>query len=204
MVTISDLFKLGGKNKEQKKKAIHRQTAHHLGHLSKTVHEKMLHERRERIKSFKAKMDSERNFADKIADFMTDSFGTVWFFSVNALCFGIWMLINTGFIPGLPVFDPFPYGLLTMVVSLEAIFLSVIVLISQNRAARVAELREEIDLQVNVKAEQEITKLLIILDRIHDHLGLPPEDDEELVMMKQKTDLDEIEKEIVQEMNENK
>ena len=204
MVTISDLFQWGKNSKEQKKKAINKKTAQNLGHLSKSVHEKMLHERRERIRSFKAKMDSERSFTDKIADFMTESFGTVMFFSVNALFFGIWMLINTGLIASLPVYDPFPYGLLTMLVSLEAIFLSVIVLISQNRAARVAELREEIDLQVNVKAEQEITKLLIILDRVHDHLGLPPEDDEELVMMKQKTDLDEIEREIIQEMKENK
>ena len=204
MVTISDLFKSGKKTREQKKKGIHKKTAHKLGHLSKTVHEKLLHERRERIKSFKAKMDAERTFPDKIADFMTASFGTVMFFSFNALCFGIWTLINTGYIPFIPVFDPFPYGLLTMIVSLEAIFLSVIVLISQNRAAHVAELREEIDLQINVKAEQEITKLLIILDRVHDHLGLPPEDDEELVIMKQKTDLDEIERELIQEMKENK
>lgn len=204
MVTISDLFKWGKNNKAKKKKAIRKETAHHLGHLSKAVHDKMLVERRERIKSFKAKMDSERSVSDKIADFMTESFGTVLFFTVNALFFAIWMLINTGYLTGMPVFDPFPYGLLTMVVSLEAIFLSVIVLISQNRAAHIAELREEIDLQINVKAEQEITKLLIILDRVHDHLGLPPEDDEELVMMKQKTDLNEIEKELVQEMKENK
>lgn len=204
MVTISDLFKMGKKNTDRKKKAIRKKTARRLGHLSKAVHEKLLHERRERIRSFKAKMDSERGITDRIADFMTVSFGTIIFFGVNAMFFAVWMMINTGLIPSMPAFDPFPYGLLTMIVSLEAIFLSVIVLISQNRAAHVAELREEIALQVNVKAEQEITKLLIILDSIHDHLGLPPEDDAELVMMKQRTDLDEIEKELVQEMKENK
>jgi uncharacterized membrane protein len=87
-----------------------------------------------------------------------------------------------------------------MIVSLEAIFLAIIVLISQNRAAHIADLREEVDLQLNVKAEQEITRMIIMLDEIHDHMGLNPEDDEELVMMKQKTDLNEIEKELAKEM----
>lgn len=148
-------------------------------------------------------MDEKRTFTDRLADFFTSSFGTVWFFGLNAFWFVIWMLINTGMLPGIVIFDPYPYGLLTMIVSLEAIFLSIIVLISQNRAAHIADLREEIDLQINVKAEQEITKLLIMLDRIHDHLGLPAEDDEELVMMKQTTDLDEIEKEIEEDMAKN-
>jgi len=186
--------------KSRKRKTNHTKNHHKLGHLSPIVHKKLLDERRERISSFKAKMDQRRTMTDKLADLLTTSFGTVWFFALNTMWFGLWMLINIGTIPGIAVFDPFPYGLLTMIVSLEAIFLSIIVLISQNRAARIADLREEIDLQINVKAEQEITKLLIILDRIHDHLGLPADDDEELMMMKQKTDLDEIEKEISEDM----
>jgi uncharacterized membrane protein len=197
MASFTDLF--GKKNK----KNTARKCNPGLGRISRAVHERMLHERRERISSFKAKMDHKRTLTDRMADLFTSSFGTVWFFALNALWFGVWMLINTGLINGVPVFDPFPYGLLTMIVSLEAIFLSIIVLISQNRAAKIADLREEIDLQVNVKAEQEITKLLIILDRIHDHLGLPPEDDEELVIMKQKTDLDEIEREILEDIETN-
>jgi uncharacterized membrane protein len=195
MVQLSDLFRMSKKKKNGRKR-----NPRKLGHLSPEVHQKLLHERRKRISSFKTKMDQRRTVTDRLADIFTGSFGTVWFFVLNALWFGIWMLINTGTIPGIASFDPFPFGLLTMIVSLEAIFLSIIVLISQNRAARIADLREEIDLQVNVKAEQEITKLLIIMDRIHDHLGLPPEDDEELVMMKQATDLDEIEKEIEEDM----
>jgi len=155
---------------------------------------------REKIQSFKAKMNLNRKPSDRIADFLTDSFGTVLFLGANAVWFGVWILINTGLIPGIPAFDPYPFGLLTMIVSLEAIFLAIIVLISQNRAAHIGDLREEIDLQINVRAEAEITKILIILDRIHDHLGLPPEDDAELILMKQKTDLSQIEKELTREM----
>jgi len=167
-----------------------------------SIHQQLLQQEREKIKGFKAKMDLNRGFADKMADFLTNLFGSVWFLVLNAIWFAGWMLVNTGLIPGIKAFDPFPYGLLTMVVSLEAIFLAIIVLISQNRAAKIADLREEIDLQLNVKAKQEITRMLIMLDEIHDHLGLPSDDDAELIMMKQKTDLDAMEKELAQEMGD--
>lgn len=164
------------------------------------LHESLAKERRKKIRGLKAQMDSKRSLSDRIADFLTDSFGTVFFLSLNAAWFLIWILINTGLIPGISVFDPFPFGLLTMVVSLEAIFLAIIVLISQNRSARIADLREEIDLQVNVRAEAEVTKILIMIDQIHDHLGLTHEDDAELIKMKQKTNLMAIERELMREM----
>lgn len=165
------------------------------------LHQKLANVQREKINSFKAKMDLQRGLSDKIADALTDSFGTVLFLSANVLWFGIWIAINTGMITGIAIFDPFPFGLLTTIVSLEAIFLAIVVLISQNRSARIDDLREEIDLQINVRTEAEVTKMLIILDRIHDHLGLPPEDDEELIVMKQKIDLDSIEKTLTKEMS---
>ena len=157
---------------------------------------------REKIQSFKSKMDLKRTASGKMADFMTEIFGSVWFLTLNAIWFGAWIIINTNLIPSIKPFDPFPYGFLTMVVSLEAIFLAIIVLISQNRAARIAELREEVELQLNVRAEEEITKLLIIVDEIHDHLGLNPEDDAELTMMKKKTDLNQIEEDLAEEMGD--
>ncbi len=150
--------------------------------------------------SFRAKREILKDMADRIADWLTKSFGTVWFFGIHILFFVAWILMNLGIIPGLPVFDPFPYGLLTMVVSLEAIFLSIIVLISQNRANETADLREELDLQINVRAEEEITRILNMLDAIHDHLGLNPEDDEELKTMKKKTDVQAIQDEIEREI----
>ena len=105
---------------------------------------------RAKIQSLKKKINLRRKPAEKIADFMTNAFGTVLFLVINAAWFILWIGVNVGLIPGLPVFDPFPFGLLTMIVSLEAIFLSVIVLISQNRQAQIAELREEIELIKNL------------------------------------------------------
>jgi len=167
------------------------------------LYQKLAHAKREKIKGFKAKMDQRRSFSDKIADYLTRAFGTVLFLGLNTLWFFLWILVNTGSIPFIPIFDPFPFGLLTMIVSLEAIILAIIVLISQNRSAYVADIREEVDLQINVRAEEEITKILIILDKIHDHLGLPPEDDAELILMKQKTDLRSIEEALTNELIDN-
>jgi uncharacterized membrane protein len=167
---------------------------------NRELHAQLAKAQREKIQSFKAKMDMQRTLSEKLADFLTDSFGTVVFLGINAFWFFVWIIINTGLVPGIPVFDPFPFGLLTMIVSLEAIFLAIIVLISQNRSANIEDLREEIDLQINVKTEEEVTKILIILDRIHDHLGLPSEDDGELILMKQKTDLNLIEQTLTDEM----
>lgn len=172
-----------------------------------TEHRKLTHEeqveliqkRREKIKSFRAKMDLMRKPSERLADSMTDLFGSFWFLVLNVIFFIVWVVLNNNIIPGVKTFDPYPFTFLTMVVSLEAIFLAIIVLISQNRAAKIADLREEIDLQINVRAEEEITKILNILDAVHDHIGLPADDDEELKEMKLKTSIDEIEKQIEEE-----
>lgn len=142
---------------------------------------------------FTAKMNRRRSLAERWADLMTDSFGTLAFFNINALLFVGWIAVNMGKVPGIPPFDPYPFGLLTMIVSLEAIFLSVIVLISQNRAAKNADLREEIDFQVNVQAEREITKMLSMLEDIEAHLKIAKERDLELLEMKKVLNLDELE-----------
>ena len=76
------------------------------------------------------------------------------------LFFIVWLLMNTGKISGIVPFDPFPFPLMTTMVSLEAIILTLIVLMSQNRQSFISSLREEIDMQVNIVAEKEITKIL--------------------------------------------
>ena len=154
--------------------------------------------------SLKATMEKKETFSQRLADSMSESFGTVWFFNANAALFFVWIIANLGVIPGVPVFDPFPYGLLTMFVSLEAIFLSIIVLISQNRASQIADLREELSLKVSIRSEQEITRIINMLDEIHDFLGLNPEDDEELKSMKQKTDILKMRDDLVNEMRHKK
>lgn len=132
------------------------------------------------IKSFKAKADAKRTPAEKFADWLTSRFGSVTFLGLNALWFAVWVSWNTHIIPGAEAFDPFPFGLLTMVVSLEAIFLAIIVLISQNREARVNELREEFDLQINTVAEEEVTKMLKMMFLLCEKQGVKLDEDPEL------------------------
>ena len=85
--------------------------------------------------------------------------------------FGAWLLGNTGRV-GLPPFDPFPYGLLTMIVSLEAIFLSTFVLIGQNRFGDAADRRAELDVRIGLLVEPERTRVLQMLDAIQENLAL--------------------------------
>jgi|SRR3989344_3518053 len=151
---------------------------------------------------FRTKLEKNKSRVDRFADFLRNYFGTVWFLVINAIIFFGWLLLNSGWIPNFPIFDPYPHGFLTTAVSLEAIFLSVIVLISQNRANEIDELREEIDLQINIKAENEITRIINMLDEIHDHLGLASNDDAELKKMKQKTNISAIQDKLIQQKND--
>lgn len=88
------------------------------------------------------------------------------------------VLLNTVGPLGLPHLDPFPFNFLTMTVSLEAIFLSTFVLMSQNRQAIQADKRAKVDLQINLIAEQEVTKAIELITAIHDHLGIARKDPE--------------------------
>lgn len=106
------------------------------------------------------------------------------FLVANLLVFIFWVVVNTGKTPFKP-FDPFPFLLLSVAVSTYAILLSIIVLISQNRENQIASLREELQLQVNLIAEKEITKILQILKKISAKQGISLEDDELEEMIKQ-------------------
>lgn len=145
------------------------------------------------IQSFKAKADKKRTQSERIADLMTQKFGSIAFLAVNAIWFTAWILLNIGVVPGVKPFDPFPFGFLTMVVSLEAIFLAIIVLISQNRAAKIDDLREEIDLRVDIITEQEITKLLQLTVSEMVKKGFKLSEDKELNQMIQPTNMKKIE-----------
>jgi uncharacterized membrane protein len=157
-------------------------------------------QRRNTIRSFKARANAKRSATDKFADFLTAAFGTVFFLVFNAAFFAVWIIWNTGMVPGIGVLDPFPFGLLTMVVSLEAIFLAIIVLISQNREARVAELREEVELYINTYAESEITKLIYLQTLLLEKNGIDISKDEDLQNMLKSLESDEIEKELEKQL----
>jgi CRP/FNR family cyclic AMP-dependent transcriptional regulator len=103
--------------------------------------------------------DRQLTLGQRIADTIADISGSMPFLVGNAVWFGGWLLWNQPWFPGAD-FDPYPYGLLTMIVSLEAIFLSIFVLISQNRQAAKDRLAAEIDHQVNMKAELGVGLLL--------------------------------------------
>src|SRR5499427_6135855 len=117
--------------------------------------------------------EAERNKStqDKAADSLTAFSGSMIFVYLHILWFGMWIVVNLGLLPIKP-FDPFPFGLLTLVVSLEAIFLSTFVLLSQNRAGEVADKRADLDLRIDLLAEHKITHLVGIVALIADHLGI--------------------------------
>jgi uncharacterized membrane protein len=128
----------------------------------------------------------ERHVQDRLADAITSLSGSMLFVYLHIFWFGAWLLVNTGNI-GIKPFDPFPYGLLTMMVSLEAIFLATFVLISQNRFSDAADRRMELDLQIGLLAEHEITRVLQMLDAIQDKLGIDNDTDSTLADLEMET-----------------
>jgi uncharacterized membrane protein len=97
----------------------------------------------------------------KVADWIAEISGSIWFIFFHVVWFGWWIWTNVS--PTGLQFDPYPFGLLTMIVSLEAIFLSTFILISQNRQSAKSELRAELDYQTNLKTEKDVAEVLSIL-----------------------------------------
>jgi len=114
-------------------------------------------------------MEEKLPTLQRIADWIAWFSGSMQFLIINGLWFLVWIAINI-FPLGLPQFDPFPFGLLTMIVSLEAIFLSCFVLISQNRQAAKDKIRADIEYDVNIKAELEVAHLHEKVDHIHEQM----------------------------------
>jgi uncharacterized membrane protein len=117
-----------------------------------------------------------RSLGEKIGDGAARLIGSMPFVLFHLVWFVGWIALNLRLIPSIHPFDPFPFGLLTLVVSLEAIFLSLFLLISQNRMTRQADKRAHLDLQINMLAEAETTKVLRMLERIGDQVGVPKEE----------------------------
>jgi len=133
-----------------------------MGHMTRKA-DKLLESRVSR--NVNEEMAEESTTFERIADWIAWFSGSMIFLALNLLWFVVWIGVNT--LPlGLEHFDPFPFGLLTMIVSLEAIFLSCFVLISQNRQADKDRLRSDIEYEVNVKAELEVAHLHEKTDQI--------------------------------------
>jgi uncharacterized membrane protein len=144
---------------------------------------------------------ANRTCSDRIASAIANFCGSIPFVWAHVILFTVWIVINT--IPGIDHFDPFPFTFLTLVVSLEAIFLSTFILISQNQETRVSERRNQLDLQVNLLTEQENTKMLVILERIAKKVGAITDDDPTLRVLKQATEPEKLIDQIEQAKAEN-
>jgi uncharacterized membrane protein len=138
------------------------------------------------IAALRDKAAGERGLQDRLADAITAFSGRMLFIYVHGLWFGAWILLNTGKF-GVAPFDPFPYGLLTMIVSLEAIFLATFVLISQNRMSEESERRADLHLHIGLLAEHEVTRVLHMLDAIQQKLEIHADEDAELTELEQET-----------------
>ena len=143
---------------------------------------------------------ARRTTAETFSDFVVSHGGRPWVIALHALWFAGWMLWNSGRVPGVRGFDPFPYMGLTTIVSLEAIFLSLFILMSQNRATRRADERAHLDLQINLLAERETTKMLRLLQALCAHHGLPEAADSEVAEMLQKTEPASIARELEKQL----
>jgi uncharacterized membrane protein len=148
-----------------------------------------------RIEAVKARHTARRSLVEQLADRLTRLAATAPFLLLHALWFAFWIPANLGVL-GIRPFDPFPFGLLTLVVSLEAIFLSIFVLMAQNRESAIAELREEMTLEIDMRMEEEVTKTLELVVGLYGRLGFSMGDDPALREMLEPLDKERIEREL--------
>ena len=114
-------------------------------------------------------MEQENSLLDRTVDRIAKFSGSFLFLALTALWFAFWIGVNTLTL-GIPVFDPFPFGLLTMIVSLEGIFLTCLIMLTQNRQAKKDHLRSDIEYEVNVQAELKIAELHKKVDRMNEQM----------------------------------
>lgn len=156
----------------------------HSYHEPRTV-EELTKQNIQTIARIDAAAKEERSRMDRVVDTVTDFCGNIPFVWFHVAWYGAWIALNTlPFIPRALRFDPYPFEFLTLVVSLEAIFLSTFILITQNRQGAIAERRNHLDLQINLLSEQENTKMLAMLEAIQQRLGIRDGDPEVSVLEK--------------------
>jgi uncharacterized membrane protein len=156
----------------------------------------------EAIDQYRREAEEARSFRDRLADLVTRFSGSIPFIYFHMAWFGIWVLLNLE-IGGFPAFDPFPFGLLTTIVSLEAIFLSTFVLVSQNRQAAIAERRAELDLQFDLLAEYEVTRILKLIDAMAKKMNLGEPDQAEIKELKKDVKPEAVLQELDAKVDEN-
>lgn len=153
------------------------------------------------IKSFEAQQLKKRSWAIRTADQLATFFGSITFLGITLSFFTLWVIINLGLIPGVAIFDPYPFVLLITTVSLEAIILTIVVLMSQNRQSYINSLREEIDFQVNKITEKEVSKILKILIKLSEKQGIKITD-KEIAEMVEDVEVSYIERRLQSQMEQ--
>lgn len=140
----------------------------------------------ERITRLEEAARQQRTRTDRIAEKIASFCGSMTFVWVHVIWFGVWILFNV--VPGVHHVDPFPFTFLTLIVSLEAIFLSTFILISQNLDSRISERRSHLDLQLNLLSEQENTKMIVMLHAIAAKVGADLSQDPHLHALSEETE----------------
>ena len=148
----------------------------------------------EAVRQLEEAAKEERTASDRVAEAIANFCGSMTFVWVHVVWFGIWILINV--MPSLPHIDPFPFTFLTLVVSLEAIFLSTFILISQNHDTKISERRNHLDLQINLLSEQENTQMLMMLRAIAEKVGVNLSRDDQVRAMSEETKPQQLVKQI--------
>jgi uncharacterized membrane protein len=136
------------------------------------------------VQRIEAEVHAQRSPWERIGEAVGEACGSGWFLALQVSWISAWIGYNLW--PGVEAFDPYPFTFLTLMVSLEAIFLLTFILMSQRRSARVSERRDQLALQINLLAEQEATMVLTMLDRIAVAVGVG-RNDPGLHAMKQET-----------------
>ncbi len=157
----------------------------------------------ETIAKFEQQCLEERSLLERIGDTIGGFVGTMQFVFLHAIWFVVWIVINMRLIPGVPAFDPYPFMFLSMSVSLEGVLLTTFVLMKQNRMSKRSEIRNQLNLQVDLLAEREATKMLQMLRAICDHMGLESEAQQpEVKQLAEDTSVDVLAQELRKKMPE--
>jgi uncharacterized membrane protein len=137
-----------------------------------------------RMQERRAREEREATLSERLSDAITGFAGSMTFVFIHAAAYGLWIAVNVGLIPVVRPFDP-SFVMLAMEASVEAIFLSTFVLISQNRMMGAAAKQSDLDLQINLLAEHELTRLVAMVDAMAQKMGVSLPDEEELAEIKQ-------------------
>jgi len=176
--------------------------------LRETLEKKLLKrmgEHRRALSAFRAQAAKNRSLAVRVADHLTTGIGSMPFLIFHMCLFTLWIGFNLHLLAAAQPFDPFPFGLLTMLMTLEQSLLTIFIIISQNRASETADLRNEMDLQINILAEEEISKVIHMLRLIGEKLDISEIlNDHEVRVMESPINHVELEKQTQQEIEEMK